>query len=126
MASGDDKARDMGRLEGQFKTFSEHSAADIARIWEHIHREQALIIAKLDAQHKEKLTTLAEIQQSAKVEIHKAKEALEHRLVKLENEISTYKTIIKTLKFIFFAAITVAAFKFGDVKTLWKEIFGAQ
>jgi hypothetical protein len=125
MASNDDKARDMGRLEGQFHTFSEQSAADRARIWEHIHREQATIIDKLDAQHKERLLAFSEMQRSTKSDIENAKEALEQRLVRLENEISTYKTIIKTLKFIFYAAITVAAFKFGDIKTLWKEIFGA-
>lgn len=97
--SNNDNDRDLGRLEGQFKIFA----------------EQMLSL------HKERVEMFKDL----KLSLENKADAQERRLMNIENELSTYKTIIKTSKFIFYITICTLAFKFGDVKTLWKEFFGA-
>lgn len=44
----------------------------------------------------------------------------EKRLIKIENEISMYKTVIKTIKAIVMTVLFICAFKFGNISGLWK------
>ena len=49
--------------------------------------------------------------------------AMDKRFASIESELSIYKTVYKTLKFIGLALAAVATFKFGDVSTIWKRVF---
>lgn len=49
--------------------------------------------------------------------------ALAAKLSSIEDQISIYKTIIKTVQFIAAAILLLLTFKFGDVTTLWHRIF---
>lgn len=45
---------------------------------------------------------------------------LDHRLDKIEAELSLYKTLIKFSKAIALTVAALLAFKFGDIKGIWK------
>lgn len=51
--------------------------------------------------------------------------SLTTRLEKVENQISLYKFVINTIKVAGASIIFILAFKFGDVKTLWKGYLGS-
>ncbi len=47
------------------------------------------------------------------------------RLEKVENQISLYKFVINTVKVVGASIVFILAFKFGDIKTLWKGYLGS-
>lgn len=49
-------------------------------------------------------------------------ESMAERFRKIEDELSVYKTIYRTIKFIGLLLIAIVTLKFGDVKTLWSTL----
>ena len=56
--------------------------------------------------------------------LHDKLEKIDAKLDLLKEELSVYKTIYKTIRFLALSFIALLAFKFGDVASLWHEFIG--
>lgn len=84
--------------------------------------------------HSQEIGALQEFAENSKADraalhrdvdgLHEKLEKIDLKLDALKEELSVYKTIYKTVRFLFLCIVAIAAFKFGDVAALWHEFIG--
>lgn len=53
-------------------------------------------------------------------------DTLREDFTKLHNEISLYKTVVKTVRALLLTVVAIAAFKFGDISSHWSGFFNGK
>jgi len=94
----DNIERDLGELTGKVNSFIEWDKS----VHESVKEELRVYKELAERNHQEVLTALQTV----------------------KSELSIYKTVYKTIKFLLGAVVLVLTLKFGDVKLLWASIFG--
>lgn len=72
----------------------------------------------------ERLTSFMEADHEWKKTIIEARAIDTATIANIVNELSIYKTVYKTIKFIGMAIAAVITFKVGDINGIWHRIFG--